>query len=152
MATTATRWTRPQGSSAESTVYSVLQWPVSLVFAITIVTAGARGIVIERVAYRDLLTAPVISLIIATLAVGLILRNVVRIVLGPNVYPFPPLLVNRPLRFAGVVTTPQHLLILGVCLSYNGAIACAALGAARVTGAGRAAAPRGAARPGRAAS
>ncbi len=99
------------------TVYSVLQWPVPLVFAITIVIAGALGIVIERVAYRGLLTAPVISLIIATLAVGLILRNVVRIVLGPNVYPFPPLLVNRPLRFAGVVTTPQNLLILGVCLS-----------------------------------
>ncbi len=97
-------------------LYSFLRAPVPLVFVITIVVTAVLGVVIERVAYRRLINAPVISLIIATLAVGLILRNVVRLVYGPNVYPFPPLLVNRPLRLAGVVTTPQNLLILGVAL------------------------------------
>jgi len=98
-------------------VYSFMHLPVPLVFAITMAVAALLGVIIERVAYRRLVGAPVISLIIATLAVGLILRNVVRLIFGPNVYPFPPLIANRPLRFAGLVTTPQNLLILGVSVT-----------------------------------
>jgi len=98
-------------------VYSFMHLPVPLVFAITMTVAALLGVIIERVAYRRLVGAPVISLIIATLAVGLILRNVVRLIFGPNVYPFPPLIANRPLRFAGLVTTPQNLLILGVSVT-----------------------------------
>lgn len=98
-------------------VYSFMHLPVPLVFAITMAVAALLGVIIERVAYRRLVGAPVISLIIATLAVGLILRNVVRLIFGPNVYPFPPLIANRPLRFGGLVTTPQNLLILGVSVT-----------------------------------
>ncbi len=98
-------------------VYSFMHLPVPLVFGITMAVAALLGVIIERVAYRRLVGAPVISLIIATLAVGLILRNVVRLIFGPNVYPFPPLIANRPLRFAGLVTTPQNLLILGVSVT-----------------------------------
>jgi branched-chain amino acid transport system permease protein len=98
-------------------VYSFMHLPVPLVFAITMAVAALLGVIIERVAYRRLVGAPVISLIIATLAVGLILRNVVRLIFGPNVYPFPPLIANRPLRFAGLVTTPQNLLILSVSVT-----------------------------------
>ncbi len=98
-------------------VYSFMHLPVPLVFAITVTLAALLGATIERVAYRRLVGAPVISLIIATLAVGLILRNIVRLVFGPNVYPFPPLIASRPLRFGGLVTTPQNLFILGVSLA-----------------------------------
>src|SRR5687767_214612 len=50
-------------------VYSFMHLPVPLVFAITMGLAALLGVVIERVAYRRLVGAPVISLIIATLAV-----------------------------------------------------------------------------------
>lgn len=97
-------------------LYSFVSLPLPLVFLLTIAGASVLGVVIERVAYRKLVDAPIISIIIATLAVGLILRNVVRIVFGPNVYPFPPLLPSRPFRVVGLVTTPQNLLIVGVSL------------------------------------
>jgi branched-chain amino acid transport system permease protein len=105
------------GAYIALSVYSFMHLPVPLVFAITVAIAALLGVGIERVAYRRLVGAPVISLIIATLAVGLILRNIVRLVFGPNVYPFPPLIANRPLRFGGLVTTPQNLLILGVSVA-----------------------------------
>jgi len=105
------------GAYIALSVHGLMHLPVPLVFGITIAVAAVLGVTIERVAYRRLLDAPVISLIIATLAVGLILRNIVRLVFGPNVYPFPPLMGNRPLVVGGVVTTPQNLLILGVAVT-----------------------------------
>ena len=97
-------------------LYSMLGLPLGLVIPLTVVGGSIMGVLIERLAYRKLVGAPIISLIIATLAVGLILRNLARIIFGPNVYPFPPLLPPHPLRIAGVATTPQNLLILCVAL------------------------------------
>lgn len=105
------------GAYIAISVHSLTHLPMPFVFAITIALAALLGIVIDRVAYRRLVGAPVISFIIATLAVGLILRNVVRLIFGPNVYPFPALIANRPLRFGWFVTTPQNLLIVGVAIT-----------------------------------
>ena len=50
--------------------YSDLQFPYFLAFLLAIVLSGVFGAGLERFAYRPLLNAPVLTLILATVAVG----------------------------------------------------------------------------------
>jgi len=59
---------------------------------LTFITAMLFWIIVERTVYRSLQDAPVFSLIIATFAVGICIRNIVRLIFGRNIYNFPPLL------------------------------------------------------------
>jgi branched-chain amino acid transport system permease protein len=63
-----------------------------------------------------LAASPALTKIIATLAVGLILREGTRALLGPNAYPFPFLLSPAPVQVGGVLMTPANLAVVGVAL------------------------------------
>ena len=104
------------GAYIALTLYSFLHLPLPIVVLLTIALSAGSGAIIERVVYRQLLNAPVVSIIIATLAVGLILRSLVRIVFGPSLYSFPPLLHPSPIIVGELVTTQQNLLIFGIVI------------------------------------
>ena len=96
--------------------FSFLKLPMYSVLILTFISAMIFWMVVERVVYRSLQGAPVFTLIIATFAVGLSLRNVVRLIFGPDIYNFPPLLSITPIDIFGVYTTKQNLFILFVGL------------------------------------
>jgi branched-chain amino acid transport system permease protein len=84
--------------------------------AAAVVVAAIFGAVLERVAYRPLLNAPEVTLILATVAVAQMMRAAVRILRGSEVSRFPSLLPATPFTVAGVTITPLGLGIIAVAL------------------------------------
>jgi len=91
---------------------SFAKLPMYLVIPLTFASGMVFWIMVERIAYRSLQDAPVFSLIIATFAVGLSLRNLVRLIFGPEIYNFPPLMSIAPVKIFGIYSTLQNISIL----------------------------------------
>ncbi len=91
-----------------------LALPYAVSFLLAVLTAASLGVVVERVAYRRLLQAPVVTLILATVAVGQMIRAGVRILRGSEVSRFPSLFSADPFVVAGVSVTPLSLSIIAI--------------------------------------
>lgn len=60
-----------------------------VVFPLTLMLAAVFGVAIERVFIRPVMRAPEFTIVVSTLAVGLMIKNVVRLIWQDNVYPLP---------------------------------------------------------------
>ncbi len=96
--------------------YATLHLSYPLSFLIAVVACGVLGAAIERVAYRSILNAPVVTLILATVAVGQMIRAGVRILWGTEVSRFPSILPATPFKIAGVSLTPLSLSIISISI------------------------------------
>jgi len=96
--------------------YSDLGLTYFAAIVLAIILSGIFGAVLERVAYRPLLDAPVVTLILATVAVGQMIRAAVRILRGSEVSRFPSLFSAEPFTVAGVVVTPLNLSIIVIAV------------------------------------
>jgi branched-chain amino acid transport system permease protein len=96
--------------------YSDLQFPYFLAFMLAVVLSGVFGAGLERFAYRPLLNAPVVTLILATVAVGQMIRAGVRILRGSEVSRFPSILSADPFLIGGVAVTPLSLSIIAIAI------------------------------------
>ncbi len=81
--------------------------------AASCVVGGLLGIVLEWTAIRPALkTRSAVSWILATVALGIIARNVAERIWGTDDTRFPSPLGDAPLTFAGVRALPQELLVI----------------------------------------
>ena len=96
--------------------YSDLNLPYSVAFVAAIVLCACFGAALERIAYRPLIDAPVVTLILATVAVGQMMRAAVRILRGSEVSRFPSILPAEPFSIAGVTLTPLGLSIIALAV------------------------------------
>ena len=65
-----------------------LALPFLAVAALTVIIAGAFGILIERLFIRPIVAAPEFTLVIATFAIGLIIKAAIRLHWQDNTFPF----------------------------------------------------------------
>ncbi len=93
-----------------------LRWPYAPAILVAMGLAGAVGVLLERVAYRPLLRAPVVTVILSTVAVGQMLRSGVRIVRGQELSLFPPMLPTDPVHVGWITVTPLNLGIIAFAL------------------------------------
>jgi branched-chain amino acid transport system permease protein len=113
------------------------EWGVAYPLALLLAVAAgfALGWAIDRVAFRPLVKADVISLVLATLGVAFVLKGLARIVWGGkgDYLSFPPITSPDPIMVGGMMVIPQQLAVLG------GAVAVMLLFAAffRLTRAGK---------------
>ena len=91
--------------------------PFGAAVALALLLAGAFGLLIQVVVLRHIAQSPPLTKIIAMLAIGLILREGTRALLGSNAYPFPFLLSPAPVRMGGVLLTPANLAIVVAALA-----------------------------------
>jgi branched-chain amino acid transport system permease protein len=96
--------------------FSDLSIPYFAAFLLAVLLCGMFGIALERFAYRPLLNAPVVTLILATVAVGQMMRAGVRILRGSEVSRFPSILSAEPFVIAGVTLTPLSLSIIAIAI------------------------------------
>ena len=96
--------------------FSDLSIPYFAAFFLAVLLCGMFGIALERIAYRPLLNAPVVTLILATVAVGQMMRAGVRILRGSEVSRFPSILSAEPFIIAGVTLTPLSLSIIAIAI------------------------------------
>jgi branched-chain amino acid transport system permease protein len=85
-----------------------------MTFLLSVAATGLLGIVLERIFFRPLIKAAEHSVIIATVAIGIILENTVRLIFGSEFYPFRTPFSVTPIDLGGTFVTPQDLWILGI--------------------------------------
>jgi branched-chain amino acid transport system permease protein len=88
-------------------------WPA---VALALVASVLLGALIHGGLMRPLRNASLLAQIIASLAIGTVLREFLRAYMGPNAWPFPFLLSPSSLEFLGVLVVPANLAIVGVSL------------------------------------
>lgn len=91
--------------------------PFGLALLGALALAAASGVLIQLLVLRRIEGSPALTKIIATLAIGLILREGTRALLGGNAYPFPFLLSPAPMKVGTVLLTPANLAIVAVALA-----------------------------------
>jgi len=88
---------------------------VITVFMFTAAVIAVVGVLLERLAYRPLRTAPRLSAVVSALGAGLVIQNAIMLIWGPNMKIFPSdLFPSTVYEFNGVVVTFTQLMILGL--------------------------------------
>jgi len=88
---------------------------VVTVFTFTAAVIAVVGVLLERLAYRPLRTAPRLSAVVSALGAGLVIQNAVMLIWGPNMKIFPSnLLPSTVYEMGGVVFTFTQVMILGL--------------------------------------
>ncbi|MEV0659958.1 branched-chain amino acid ABC transporter permease [Actinomadura luteofluorescens] len=85
-----------------------------VVLVLTMVTTGAAGLAVERVAYRPLRGMPRLSLLITAVGASFALEYGTRIAAGPNPRVYPVRLDGESFTVLGARVTMQQLLLMAV--------------------------------------
>jgi branched-chain amino acid transport system permease protein len=99
----------------------VLSMTVTLPFAavvpLTLVIAALFGITIERLLIRPIIAAPEFTLVIATFAIGLIIKAAIRLYWQDNTFPLDAPYVGPPLALGPLRLNPAYLVIIGCMIA-----------------------------------
>lgn len=102
----------------------IAQALVGLPFWPAVVVALAASVLLGALIYGGLMwplrNASLLAQIIASLAIGTVLREFVRAYMGPSAWPFPFLLSPSSVSIGGVLVVPANLAIVGVSLGLLG--------------------------------
>jgi branched-chain amino acid transport system permease protein len=85
--------------------------------AAALIAAGGFGFLLERLIMRPIRGQPVVVQIIATLAIGLAIREGLRAFMGPSGWPFPFLLSPAPVSIGGIFFSWSSIAIVVVSLA-----------------------------------
>lgn len=98
----------------------IAQGLIGLPFWPAVVFALAMSVLLGALIYGGFMwplrNASLLARIIASLAIGTVLREFLRAYMGPNAWPFPFLLSPSSVEFLGVLLVPANLAIVGVSL------------------------------------
>ena len=97
-------------SEGETSTFIVLT-----VFIFTALLIALVGVLLERLAYRPLRTAPRLSAVVSALGASLVIQNATMLIWGPNMKIFPSNIFPSTIwKIHGVVFTFTQAMILGV--------------------------------------
>lgn len=93
-----------------------LKIPMFFSFLITLVLITLVGVFYERFFINPLKNAPLMTLLIITVAVSIFFRGVAMFIWGKDPYSLPPFSSGQPLIVAGAAILPQIFWVLGLSL------------------------------------
>lgn len=79
---------------------------------VVIIGSALVGMLVERIAYRPLIKSPPFTVILATLAIGILITNIIRLIWQDTPRTISGVLSAEPLEFAGLLITPERLGIM----------------------------------------
>ena len=91
-----------------------LHLPLLAAYIISIVLLAGYGYVFQKAAYYPLRKKPFITVVVSTIGVSLFLKNIARIIWGPQPIFFPGPFGDRTVQVGSIFVNPQNLVILGV--------------------------------------
>jgi branched-chain amino acid transport system permease protein len=94
----------------------IAKLPYWQVFILTLIICGIAGALFERLMIRPLMRAPAFTIVVATLAVGLMIKNLLRISWQESISTFASPFDDISLRVGDVSINPQYLWI--TCCSF----------------------------------
>src|SRR6185312_8600266 len=96
----------------------IAQVLIGLPFWASVVAALLLSVAIGALIYAGFMwplrKASLLSRIIASLALGTVMREFLRAFMGPNAWPFPFLLSQNSVSVGGILVVPANLAIVGV--------------------------------------
>lgn len=89
-----------------------LHLPYFLSLVLVMIASALVGVLIERIAYRPLIKSPPFTVILATLAIGLLIVNGIRLTLHDTPRTIEGALSATPLEIGSLLITPERLGIM----------------------------------------
>jgi branched-chain amino acid transport system permease protein len=83
--------------------------PLLLAFPVAILICIIVGYLVEMVAFRPLISASNQRRLIATIGVGIFLRNLIRVIFGADPFPFRSIFGENPFKVGDLTLVPQNL-------------------------------------------
>lgn len=102
---------------------SLLGLPYWAILIGTLLVSAVFGIVLERTLIRPLMKAPEFTVVVATLAIGLMIKNALRLSWQENIATLNSPLDGLTFRVGQVSINPQYLWIIGCSLAIMGLLA-----------------------------
>ena len=96
------------------TALSKLSGNIMIAICVALVGCFILGAVIERIAFRRLYKLDPVLIVIATIGVSTLLKNLVLIIWGSFSQSMPPMISAEPIRLGTLILVPQNLILLGV--------------------------------------
>ena len=98
--------------------HSMLGLPIYIALPLAIIMCMAIGYIIELLAFRPLIDASNQRRLIATIGIGIFIRNLVQQVFGADAYPFPTIFGDKSFKIGNLVLVPQNLwnMFIGIAL------------------------------------
>ncbi|MGA0594072.1 branched-chain amino acid ABC transporter permease [Enterovirga sp. CN4-39] len=99
--------------------------PYLAALGLAVVAAFLLGGLVYQAAFRPLMKAGLVPVLLACIAVSFILKGTARAIWGGvgDYIPFPPMIAGAPIRFAGVIVLPQQVVVLGFSIALLVAVA-----------------------------
>ena len=94
----------------------ILKLPYWQVFLLTLLVCAVAGVLLERTLIRPLMRAPSFTVVVATLAIGLMIKNVLRLSWQESVSSFTTPFDELSLRIGEVSINPHYVWI--ICCSF----------------------------------
>jgi branched-chain amino acid transport system permease protein len=98
-----------------------LTYPPALLVAV--LASALAGLLMERSVVRPLITAPPFTIVIATLAVGLSVKNILRLSWQENLSTIPGTISHAPIAIGTLSVNPQYLVVIAVAFGLLGVLA-----------------------------
>ena len=97
--------------------------PYWAIFILTVLLAGIVGVAFERLLIRPLMLAPEFTVVVATLAVGLMIKDALRIAWQETVSSIPSPFADVSVRFGDISINAQYLWVTFCALAIMGILA-----------------------------
>ena len=92
-------------------------WGGLAALAVAMTICAMLGVIIERLAYRPLRSAPTLNVLITAIGVSLLLQNLGQFFFGATPRPFPELFPVTLFIFHGIYISSNQLVVIGVTLA-----------------------------------
>ena len=91
-----------------------LQLPFFVSVALTILTAGIIGLLMERLTIKPLKNPDLLLMIMVTIAVSIVLRGILMFGFGKEPYVYPAFTEGEPVNIYGAIIQQQALWVIGI--------------------------------------
>ena len=102
---------------------AVMKLPYWQVVLLTLATAALFGAALERGLIRPLMRAPAFTIVVATLAIGLMIKNALRLSWQESVSTIPSPFAGALIRIGEININPQYLWVIGCSVVIMGLLA-----------------------------
>ena len=92
-------------------------WGGLAALAVAMTVCAILGVIIERLAYRPLRSAPTLNVLLTAIGVSLLLQNLGQFLFGATPRPFPELFPVTLFIFHGIYISSNQLVVIGVTLA-----------------------------------
>ena len=102
------------GAVTAAFLTTVLGLPFPMAVLLALLIAIGWGLLIERFVVGPLVNRPLLSIMMSTIAIGLIVRNVTLMIADPSTKAFPKLLPSEPVWLLGFPVSPLQFVMAGL--------------------------------------